>query len=117
MFDPAADRLDGYPETVCRRCASIISNFAIFKKSVESGQEKLRIIAEARKNRLKLAKEAAEADMVPMLLNFFSLSLAVRQTKLECLTRQAFLSVYFCTQPRGTNQSVCPWQTFRLVYL
>jgi hypothetical protein len=90
VFDPAADRLDGYPETVCRRCASIISNFAIFKKSVESGQEKLRIIAEARKNRLKLAKEAAEADMVPMLLNFFSLSLAVRQTKLECLTRQAF---------------------------
>ena len=65
-FDLEADKQDGFPETICRKCASVITSFALFKKNVESGQNKLRIISEARKNRLKLAAEAkASASASP----------------------------------------------------
>jgi len=61
-FDLVADKQDGFPETICRKCTSVITSYALFKKAVESGQNKLKIISEARKNRLKLAAEASSSS-------------------------------------------------------
>lgn len=52
---------DGYPDTVCRKCTSIVKSFATYKKAVESGQSKLKTIAEARiKKRMAAATEESQ---------------------------------------------------------
>ena len=41
-IDLIKDQMEGYPAEICRRCLSTVNNFAVFKKTFNEGQVKLK---------------------------------------------------------------------------
>lgn len=67
-LDLEQDKAEGYPETICRKCATALSTLSLFKKSVDSGQSKLKSISEDRqKKREEASKDTSENSILPDL--------------------------------------------------
>ena len=66
-LDFSLDKAEGYPETVCRKCTTVLSTYSLFKKSVESGQTKLKKFAEEKKKKDEelASRKAAETSILP----------------------------------------------------
>ena len=61
-LDLSKDKDQGLPETICRKCTTVLSTYSLFKKSVETGQTKLKTISQEKKRKLEEAA-AAKAEL------------------------------------------------------
>ena len=61
-LDLSQDKEQGLPDTICRKCTTVLSTYSLFKKSVETGQTKLKTISQERKRKLEEAA-AAKAEL------------------------------------------------------
>ena len=67
-LDLEQDKAEGYPETICRKCTTGLSTLSLFKKSVDSGQSKLKSISEERqRKREESSKTTSENSILPDL--------------------------------------------------